>query len=432
MSSNIKVRFAPSPTGHLHIGGVRTALFNYLYARNQGGKFLLRMEDTDRERSEQQYADEIISSMKWLGLEWDGEVDHQTSKIARYQEIANQLIAEGKAYKVDDATQAVKFKMVKEPVVFHDVIKGAIQFDASLFDDLVIIKSDGIATYNFACVVDDHDMEISHVIRGEDHISNTPRQIAVFKALGWQPPKYAHLPLIMGSDGTPLSKRHGAVSLKAFEEEGYLPEGILNYLALLGWGPGGNQEFFTKDELIKKFSLKRVNTTAAAFDTDKLRFINSCHLKKIPKEEYLSLGAKFFNDNSDYLKKILILFRERIRTWNDLKREANYCFEEKVVFDPEAVKKHLHDPEVQKRLIAVLDALKNTSDFSSKNLENVVRECASKLSVDAAGLIHPIRVAITGFSVSPGLFELMEVLGEERVIARLGFVTQNFGKLQTS
>ncbi|MBI4971216.1 MAG: glutamate--tRNA ligase [Candidatus Omnitrophica bacterium] len=432
MTSNIKVRFAPSPTGHLHIGGVRTALFNYLYARNQGGQFFLRMEDTDRERSEQVYADEIISSMKWLGLEWDGDVEHQTSRVKRYQEVASKLMAEGKAYRVDDATQAVKYKMVKESVVFHDVIKGAIQFDASLFDDLVIIKSDGIPTYNFACVVDDHDMEITHVIRGEDHISNTPRQIAVFKALGWQPPKYAHLPLIMGSDGTPLSKRHGAVSLKAFEEEGYLPEGILNYLALLGWGPGGNQEFFTKDELVKKFSLKRVNTTAATFDIDKMRFINACHLKKVSKEEYLQRGAAFFGNSSEEFKRILLLFRERIKTWNDLAREANYCLEEKVTFDPAAVGKYLSDPETLKRLKIVLVALENTADFTAKNLESVVRDSAAKLAIDAAGLIHPIRVAITGFSVSPGLFDLMEVLGRARVLARLGSVIQNFGKLQSS
>ncbi len=437
ISSNIKVRFAPSPTGHLHIGGVRTALFNYLYARNQGGTFFLRMEDTDRERSKEEFAQEIITGMKWLGLEWDGEIEHQTKRLDRYRECADLLIREGKAYRVDETTQAVKFKMIKEPVVFHDLVKGAITFDATLFDDLVIIKSDGFPTYNFACVVDDHDMEISHVIRGEDHISNTPRQIAVFKAFGWQPPKYAHLPLIMGSDGSPLSKRHGAVSLKAYEENGFLPDGILNYLALLGWGPGGNEEFFTKEGLIKKFSLKRINTTAAAFDPDKMRYINACHLKKMSTEDYLNRAKAYFSSHKTpasclpekNLERVLLLYKDRIKTWNDLLREADYCFEEEIAFDSEAVKKYCADPEIPKRLSTVMQAIRHLTDFSASNLEKLVRDEAKKLSIEAAGLIHPIRIAITGVSVSPGLFDLMEVLGQKKVVNRLAYMIDHFKQL---
>lgn len=425
--SHIKVRFAPSPTGHLHIGGVRTALFNYLYARNQGGRFILRMEDTDRERSREEFASEIIESLKWLGLEWDGEIIHQTSRLARYQECAHQLIDSGKAYRVDDATQAVKFRMVKENVSFRDEVKGLIEFDANLFEDLVIIKSDGFPTYNFACVVDDHDMEISHVIRGEDHISNTPRQIVVARALGWSAPKFAHLPLILGPDGSPLSKRHGAVSLAAYRQAGFLPEGVLNYLALLGWGPGGNQEFFMKDALIKKFSLKRVNLAAARFDLEKMKYINACHLKQISKEDFLARGAAFFKRQD--LDKILILFRDRIKTWRDLLREADYCFEENVSFDPAAIQKYFKDSQVPERLSAVLSALKASQDFSAQALESLVRVKASEFKSEAAQLIHPLRVALTGVSVSPGLFELMEVLGRERVLRRLEFTLEHFDRL---
>jgi len=395
------------------------------------------MEDTDRERSKEEFEKEIIASMKWLGLEWEGPVVHQTQRRKRYQECASQLIQSGKAYRVDEITEAVKFRMPKEQIQFFDIIKGAIQFDTNLFDDLVILKSDGFPTYNFACVVDDHDMEISHVIRGEDHISNTPRQIVMFRELGWQPPKYAHLPLILGSDGSPLSKRHGAVSLKAYEDAGFLPVGILNYLSLLGWGPGGNQEFFTQEELIKKFSLKRVNTTAAAFDPNKMRFINSLHLKQMSSEEYLCEGKAFLvhkgllegKMKDVELNKILLLFRERIKTWRDLFREADYCFEENITFDSEAIQKYFQDSEVRPRLKAVLEEIKKSNDFSATNLEKIVRGKAAEFGIEAASLIHPIRLAITGVSVSPSLFELMEVIGREKVMKRIAFTVENFTNL---
>lgn len=414
----IKVRFAPSPTGHLHIGGVRTALFNYLLARNKRGKFFLRMEDTDRERSKEEFAREILESLKWLGLEWDGEIVYQSHHLKRYEEIAGRLVRENKAYRVDATTPALKFRMPKETLTFADAVKGRIQFDTTLFDDLVIVKSDGFPTYNFACVVDDHDMEITHVIRGEDHISNTPRQIEMFRALGWPEPQFAHLPLIVGRDGAPLSKRHGAVSLKAYEEEGFLPEGILNYLALLGWSPGGNRELFTKEEMIKDFSLKRVNTTPAVFDPEKLRHVNTYHLRRIPEEDYLARGRAFLGKDKTW-DRVLLLFRDRIKNWRDLLREADYCFQEEISYDPEAVKKYFQDPETRNRLTVVLEELKRTNDFSSKALEALIREKAKELSVEAAKLIHPIRVAITGVAVSPSLFDLMEVLGREKVLNRL-------------
>ena len=275
-SSAICVRFAPSPTGRLHIGGVRTALFNYLYARQQGGRFVLRIEDTDRERSKPEHEEEILFSLRWLGLEWDGEPIRQSSRLERYREVAEELIAKDLAYEVDvsaseSSTQpasvkkAVKFRMPKKSVKFTDIVHDDVTFDSSLWDDLVIMKSDGYPTYHFAVVVDDHDMGITHVIRGDDHLTNTPKHILLYLALGWKPPKYAHLPLIMGTDGTPLSKRHGAVAASDYRAEGYLPQATLNYLALLGWGPEGNEEIFSLPQLVKKFSMKRITKSNSRF-----------------------------------------------------------------------------------------------------------------------------------------------------------------------
>ncbi len=436
MSNNIKVRFAPSPTGHLHIGGVRTALFNYLYARNQGGQFVLRIEDTDQERSAEEFTHEILNSLKWIGMEWDGDISRQTEHLPRYQELAQQLVAEGVAYKVDD-TPAIKFKMPHKQVVFWDVVKGKIEFDASLFDDLVILKSDGFPTYHFACVVDDHDMEVSHVIRGEDHVSNTPRHILLYEAFGWKIPKYAHLPLIVGDDGAPLSKRHGNVSLVSYQEEGYLPEALLNYLALLGWGPGGNEELFSKEALIKKFSLKRVNSANAGFNQKKLNYINSEHLKKMKPEDCAEEGLSFLKNrklfpercSEEDVRKVFMLFQTRIKTWKDVLIQADYCFCDSLVYDKSSVEKYLKVDGVSRILTSVLSACEALSDFTEKGLEECVRKTAETLGVNAATLIHPIRVAITGWGVSPGLFEVMELLGKEKVLKRIGFVIENLGEL---
>ncbi len=320
----IRVRFAPSPTGYLHIGGVRTALFNYLYARNQGGKFLLRIEDTDRERSKPEYEREILSALEWLGLKWDETVIRQSERIAKYAAEAKKLIEQGLAYeeKGEGGKVAVKFKMPSRTVKFQDLVHGELSFDSSLFDDMVLIKSDGYPTYHWACIIDDHEMEISHVIRGDDHISNTPRQIMLFEAMGWKPPKYAHLPLIMGGDGTPLSKRHGAVSLTQFREDGYIPDGLINYLALLGWGTEGNQELYSLDELIKKFSIKRINKANARFNVEKLDWINAQHLKKLPEAEFVEKITAFYEKTEkkkmtqERWKQLVLLYRGRIKTFN--------------------------------------------------------------------------------------------------------------------
>ncbi|MSR78287.1 MAG: glutamate--tRNA ligase [Candidatus Omnitrophica bacterium] len=424
----IRVRFAPSPTGYLHIGGVRTALFNYLYARGQQGKFFLRIEDTDRERSRPEFEQEILSSMTWLGLTWDGELVHQSKRLDHYQTLAHDLMSRGLAYEeVKEGKTAIKFKMPATKTVFHDLVHGPIESDTALFDDMVLIKSDGYPSYHWACVVDDHDMEISHVIRGDDHISNTPRQIQLFEAMGWKPPQYGHLPLILGEDGTPLSKRHGAVSLTAFKEQGFIPEGLLNYLSLLGWGTSGNEEFFTLQALIKKFSLKRINKASAKFNPEKLEWLNGQHLKKISDEDYLERLRVYFPEESAQWgpqgwRGLCLLYRNRIKTLKDLKAQAGYCFSEPVLSQESTQKFFTDQPDLGLYLQAWLESAKAQPSFDSfKDLENMTRLVSEKSSVSASILIHPLRYALTGTTVSPGLFELMCVLGKETCLKRVQY-----------
>ncbi len=436
----INVRFAPSPTGYLHIGGVRTALFNYLYAKNQGGQFFLRIEDTDRERSKKEYEDEILGALKWLGLNWDNaKLVRQSERLDRYREAADELLKKGLAYEeIKDGKKAVKFKMPAKKAIFTDLVHEEVQFDASLFDDLVIIKSDGYPTYHMACVIDDHDMQITHVIRGDDHLSNTPRQILLFEALGWKPPKYAHLPLILGSDGTPLSKRHGAVALSSFKNLGYIPEGLLNYLSLLGWGTEGNQELYSLEELTKKFSLKRVNKANARFDTEKLDWINGQQIKKLPEAEYVARITAYFDQftaesgmtgkammkrvGPKKWKELVMLYRSRIKTFRDLLTQAAYCFSDIEKYEQELYDSFLLNKALKKHLEAWYEEAgkMNETEFDThENVEKMTRETAAGWGIEAKDMIHPLRFAVCGKTVSPGLFELMSVLGKEVCVERL-------------
>ncbi|HXV28259.1 MAG TPA: glutamate--tRNA ligase [bacterium] len=429
----IRVRFAPSPTGFLHIGGVRTALFNFLYARNQNGKFLLRLEDTDRERSRKEYEEDIVESLRWLGLDWDEGIVRQSSRLKRYQEVADELLQKGLAYEENkDGKKAIKFKMPSSPAesavhrtVFHDLVHGEVRFNAALFDDLVILKSDGFPTYHLACVVDDHDMEITHIIRGDDHLSNTPRQILLYEALGWKPPKYAHLPLIFGMDGTPLSKRHGVVSAKSYHEEGFLAEGLLNYLALLGWGPENNQEFFPLVELVRKFSLKRVTKSNARFNQEKLEWLNGEHIKRLPESDYLEKITAFFPEeskkfSSEAWKQLTLLYRSRIKTFRGLLTEASYCFSGIENYDSKLYDQFLNKRDVKTLLDGWLKAMEGIADFENLGMiETLTREAAQSQGKEAKEIIHPLRFALTGKTVSPGLFELMRVLGKEMCVKRV-------------
>ncbi len=420
------VRFAPSPTGYLHIGGVRTALFNFLYARNQQGKFLLRIEDTDRERSRPEFEEDILNSLRWLGLTWDGELMHQSGRLENYRAAARLLIEKDLAYEEKaDGKTAVRFRMPKGTVKFHDLVRGEVQFDTGLFDDLVIIKSDGYPTYHLACVVDDHDTEISHVIRGEDHISNTPRQILLFEALGWKAPKYAHLPLIFGQDGTPLSKRHGTVSLRHYHEKGYLPDAVLNYLALLGWGSQDNQEFYRLPDLIKKFSIKRITKSNARFDAEKLDWLNAQHIKKMQPDEYVKQVAAFYPEEfkawgAERWQKLVLLYQSRIQTLQDLKVQAAYCFENTIKYESPIRDDFFKDASLCGYLKAWAGSAETLSDFNkAESIEKITRDTAETLKIEAKSLIHPLRYALTGKTVSPGLFDLMSVLGKEKCLERV-------------
>lgn len=424
--SAVRVRFAPSPTGHLHIGGVRTALFNFLYARLQNGRFLVRIEDTDRERSAPEYEKEILDSLEWLGLTWDEPLKRQSERLEHYREAAGQLLREGKAYEEKhEGKTAVRFRMPEREIVLRDLVHGEARFDARLFEDLIILKSDGYPTYHLACVVDDQDMQISHVIRGDDHFSNTPRQLLLYEALGWKAPKFAHVPLILGHDGAPLSKRHGAVSLEPYRAQGYLPQAVLNYLALLGWRADANQEFFMPDELIRRFSIKKIQKSGARFDPEKLEWLNGQHLMKLPEDDFIALMSTFFPEEAERLgdarwKRLALLYQPRIKTLAAFRQEAWYCFEPPREYDSEKRTGFLNQEGLRGHLETWREKVSEMKNFEShETLEALTRALAECLGVKVGVLIHPLRFALTAQTNSPGLFELMSVLGREECLDRV-------------
>jgi len=423
----VKVRFAPSPTGFLHIGGVRTALFNYIFTRGQKGRFFLRIEDTDQERSRPEYEDQILSGLKWLGLDWDERPKHQMKRLRHYDKACEELVKKDLAYQDPKGSKALYFKVPKKKMKCFDLIHNTIEVDTNLFEDFVIRKSDGVPAFHFACVVDDAKMGITHVIRGDDHLTNTARQILLYEALGFKIPKFAHLPLILNENGKPLSKREGGGSLEFYIQGGFLPNGLLNYLALLGWGPQNNEEFFTLETLIEKFSLKRVNKNPAALNLEKMRHINGLHMKRIPQEDYSAYVRLFYKreveDNFSIAEKDFVacalLYKDRAKTFRDVLEEGSYFFEEVLAWDPQTLKKYLAESFCE-HLKHYMDQLKTLSDFSSLDaLEIHLREQADKLGIRAADLIHPLRYILTGKTVSPGIFEVMQLLGKRRVVERL-------------
>ncbi|MDP2652417.1 MAG: glutamate--tRNA ligase [Candidatus Omnitrophota bacterium] len=415
----IKVRFAPSPTGFLHIGGARTALFNWMYARSQGGKFVLRIEDTDRERSKPEYEEEILRSMTWLGLNWD-EFYRQSERFDIYRQYAEKLISEDKAY-CDGP--AVILKMPLEQVKIFDLIRGEIQFDTETLKDQVLMKSDGAPTYSFACVVDDALMEISHVVRGEDHISNTPKQIIIYQALGFKPPKFAHLPLIMDPEGGRMSKRTGATAVSEYQKDGFLPGAIVNYLMLLGWSPGNNQEIVNLDAAVKNFSIKKVNKAAAAFSMDKLLWINAQYIKQMPLPELTEILIPVLREKGwlgeapdrKHLEGIVKLYHTRISTLMEFADWTAYLFTGEVQVLPEDRQKYLTADKTA-AFEGLAKRLDGVADFSVANTEAAFRGVVEELGMKAGDLVHPVRVALTGKSVGPGLFETMAVLGKEKTI----------------
>jgi glutamyl-tRNA synthetase len=425
----VRVRFAPSPTGYLHIGGGRTALFNWLFSQSKQGKFILRIEDTDQARSKPEFLDEILFSLKWLGFNWD-EIYYQSQRFSIYREHADKLLKEGKAYveKSPEGKEAIIYKVNPQKITVHDLIRGRIEFDSENIKDQVLIKSDGTPTYNFACVVDDAAMKITHVIRGDDHISNTPKQIMIYEALGYKIPDFAHLPLILGTEGGRLSKRTGATAISDYRKMGYLPQALVNYLLLLSWAPGQDRELIDINEAIKLFELKNVNKTSATFNLKKLQWINNQYLKtadpeKLADEVIPMLIEKNLIPKDDFDRQqvvlLLKLFRERLPTLSDFPDWADFFFLKEIQIEPEAQAKHL-SADLSKEFRLFTERLDMLKDFSIIAIEDSFRQMCKDLGLEPKALIHPIRVALTGKTIGPGLFEMIYYLGKERVKERLG------------
>lgn len=429
----MRVRFAPSPTGYLHIGGARTCLFNWLFARHTGGKFILRIEDTDQARSKQEYLDEILDSLKWLGLNWD-ELYFQSQRFDVYRSRAKQLLDEGKAYMADDGSGAVILKMPQKTVRIDDLIHGPIQFDAGLIKDQVLIKSDQSPTYNFACVIDDAEMKVTHIIRGDDHISNTPKQLVLYEAMGFAVPKFAHIPMILGQGGGRMSKRAGATAITEYRRMGFLPEALVNYLMLLGWSPGNNQEIISLKEAVEKFDIVSANKTAATFDMNKLLWLNSQYIRSSKLEDLCGLVRPFLeerkltnNFDSNLIVPILKLFQERATTLAELADAMKPFFVKEVEFDEAAREKFLSQ-DLSKEFLVLKERFGGLSEFSAVKIEESFRQAAAELGVTTKHLIHPLRVALSGRTVGPGMFELIEALGKEKTIDRIEGALQIFKK----
>lgn len=425
----VRVRFAPSPTGYLHIGGARTALFNWLFARSHGGTMILRIEDTDRERSSWDDVERIIDSLKWLGLNWDEGPFFQSERKAIYREYAQKLLDAGLAYYSEEQRgefPAIIFSIPDEKIVINDIIHGDMEFDNSLIKDLVIFKSDGFPTYNFACVVDDALMGVTHIIRGDDHISNTPKQIPLYKALGFPLPKFAHVPLILGKDKSRLSKRHGATAVQAYKDDGFLPDAMVNFLALLGWSPGENQEIINRTQLIKLFSLERISSKNSVFDDEKLRWMNSVYIKEMPDTEYKQAVIPFLTqyiqrDNFDQhqLDYILRIMKDRLKLLSDIGPLSGFFFKDDFEYNDEAVHKRLLKPDVPGILSQLVSRLELLEPFNEETTEAAVRQLVESMNISGGAVIHPTRVALTGIQIGPGLFEIMIGLGKEKTINRL-------------
>jgi glutamyl-tRNA synthetase len=452
------VRFAPSPTGFLHIGGARTALFNWLLARHTGGKFILRIEDTDQVRSTKESIAAILDSMAWLGLDWDEGPLYQTDRLHFYREHVDRLLKEGKAYAcyctpeeleerrqkalkekrkpkydghcrnlkgpVPDRTPAIRFRAPERGVtVLRDLIKGTIEFNNEELDDLIILRSDGWPTYNFSAMVDDALMNITHVIRGDDHVNNTPRQILLYEAFGYPLPEFAHVPMILGADKTRLSKRHGATSVMAYKDMGYLPQALVNYLVRLGWAHG-DQEVFALEDLVGKFSLENVGKSAAVFNLEKLQWLNGVYIRQ-EKPEILAgllrpiLEQKGLQPRSpEWLIEVIKTLQERSKTLIEMAEAAEFYFRGDFPMDEKAAKKHL-TPAIKEPVEELLARLESLPEPDEKALEEMFKEIITARGIKLGALAQAVRVSLTGRAVSPGIFEVLKILGKEEALKRI-------------
>ncbi|WP_406678529.1 glutamate--tRNA ligase [Moorella sp. ACPs] len=489
--SKVRVRFAPSPTGSLHIGGARTALFNWLFARHHGGAFVLRIDDTDTERSTDISYREILAAMRWLGLDWDEGPEKggpygpylQSQRLEFYRREAARLLNEGKAYlcyctveelaarrKIAQAegrppmydrrcrylTPEDRTRLEKEgrqPVIrlaipdqgtttVRDIVRGEVTFENDTIDDFIIVKSNGMPTYNFATVVDDHLMQISHIIRAEEHLSNTPKQILVYEALGYELPAFAHVPMILAPDRSKLSKRHGATSVEEYRDEGYLPEAIINYLALLGWSPEGEEEIIPLEKMIASFSLERVSKNAAIYDTKKLTWINGHYLREGDLDRITRLAVPFLQakgllpdplpeQDYNHVRAVIAAVRDRVKTLAEVADAASYFFTDVTSYEEKGVRKYFSKPGVAALLDEAREELAALPHFTAAAAEEAYRTLAERKEISTGQLFHPTRLAVTGRTMGPGLFEILELLGRETVLERLSrasrWIRENLG-----
>ncbi|SKA96031.1 glutamyl-tRNA synthetase /glutamate--tRNA(Gln) ligase [Caloramator quimbayensis] len=480
-----RVRFAPSPTGHLHIGGARTALFNYLYAKRTGGKFIVRIEDTDLNRSTTESEKVIIDSLKWFGINWDEGIEvggpdepyRSTERNFIYEPYVKKLIDEGKAYycycseeeiekerqeslskgetykysgKCRNLTEEERKKLEEkgikpvvrfrvpdnEPIIIDDAVRGRVEFNTNDIGDFIIVKSDGIPVYNFAVVVDDHLMKITTVIRGEEHLSNTPRQILIYKALGFDIPKFAHVSLILGKDRTKMSKRHGSTWVEQYEQAGYLPEALINFLALLGWSPEGDEEIFTLEELCEKFSLERVAKNPAVFDIDKLNHINGIYIRKSPIERIVDLSIphlikagyiteEFAKDNRQYVTLLVSTFREKISHISEIVNHAAVLFGDEVKIENEEAAEVLKQEHVVSLLDELYAIVNEAEKLDNEFIQNMFKELKNRTGAKGKALFMPVRVALTGQVHGAELVNIIELLGKDNVLKRIEYTKKN-------
>lgn len=476
--SEVRVRFAPSPTGYLHIGGARTALFNWLFARKMGGKLILRIEDTDVARLKEDSVSQILTSLKWLGINWDEGPEvggdygpyYQSERFDIYRKYCQQLVDEGKAYycfctpeeleaqrekqrqakqpfryartcrdltpeevkaRIDaGASYSVRLKIPAEgSVVVHDLIHGDVTFNMDQYDDFVIMKSNGIPTYNFAVVIDDHLMGMTHVMRAEEHLSNTPKQLLVYQAFGWEPPKFGHMSMILAPDRSKLSKRHGATSVEEFRSQGFVAEAIVNYLTLLGWGPGDEREIFSLQDTVELFELEQMSKKAAIYDTKKLTWMNGQYLSELPLEKILPevkpffvkdgyVDEAWFAENEEYFAKLVDTVRVRVKTLQEIADASDYFFKDVESYDEKGVAKHFK-PETVALLEECIAAIEADDVYSLETTEAAYNKIAADNNLALGKVIHPTRLALTGRTVSPGMFDVMVLLGKEKTLARL-------------
>ncbi|MBN1577868.1 MAG: glutamate--tRNA ligase [Chitinispirillaceae bacterium] len=490
MTDEVRVRFAPSPTGYLHVGGARSALFNYLFAKRHRGTFILRIEDTDRNRFIEEAMREIYESLKWLGITWDEGPETegscgpyiQSERLEQYRTHAELLAAKGHAYRCfcsperlatirgeqekkkgklgydgfcrtlsDREIQSrlasgmpyvIRFKIPSGRCVrFNDLIRGTIEYRSDLLDDFVLLKTDGYPTYHLANVVDDHLMRISHVLRGDEWIASTPRHVLLYEAFGWSPPSFAHLPIILSSNGGKLSKRKGAASVMDYKRAGYLPEALFNFLALLGWAPGEDREKMNPDEMIASFSIEQISPKASVFDEKKLEWMNGLYMAERPVASLTGevvplLREKGWLDetaplDTRYIEKMVLLLRERSKRLSDLVAAAHYFFIDPVAYDEKAEKKYF-PAEAADHLLLLDLGMRNCPDFTRNSLEELFRKLAESKGIPAGTLIHPARLAVSGVSFGPGLFELLETLGRERVLRRIENAVAHIRKKATA